>query len=81
MGLSNLSLACGADHAAAFERLGWTLDKKRRGRGSHFLLTKTGMHATLSIPDHHEVKRTIIAAQIKLAGVSEERYLQAFYKK
>jgi len=36
------------------------------------------MRATLSIPDHHEVKRTIIAELIKLAKVSEEKYLRAF---
>ncbi|HUJ07638.1 MAG TPA: type II toxin-antitoxin system HicA family toxin [Streptosporangiaceae bacterium] len=81
MGLSSLPLASGSEHAKAFERLGWDLDTKRRGRGKHFLLTKPGMRPTLSIPDHHEVKRTIIAAQIKLAGISEEDYLKAFYGK
>ena len=80
MGLSNLPLASGEQHAAAFERLGWTRDHKRRGRGKHILLTKTGMRATLSIPDHHEVKRTIIAALITLAGTTEEKYLQNFRK-
>lgn len=81
MGQSNLPLASGAAHARAFERLEWVLDHKRRGRGKHFLLTKPGMRPTLSIPDHHQVKRTIIAAQIKLAGVTEEKYLKAFYDK
>jgi hypothetical protein len=81
MGQSNLPLACGRDHARAFERLEWVLDPKRRGRGKHFLLTKPGMRPTLSIPDHNEVKRTIIAALIKLAEVSEEDYLRAFYGK
>lgn len=33
---------------------------------------------TLSIPDHREVKRTIIAGLIKVAGTSEEVYLRAF---
>jgi hypothetical protein len=78
MGLSNLPLASGSEHAKAFQRLGWTLDRKRRGRGKHLLLTKDSERATLSIPDHHEVKRTIIAALIALAGVTEENYLRAF---
>jgi hypothetical protein len=78
MGQANLPLACGQDHVRAFQRLDWVLDSKRRGRGKHFLLTKPGMRATLSIPDHHQVKRTIIASLIKLAGVSEEDYLKAF---
>jgi hypothetical protein len=79
MGQSNLPVACGRDHARAFQRLEWVLDTKRRGRGTHFLLTKPGLRPTLSIPDHHEVKRTIIASLIKLAGVSEEEYLRAFH--
>jgi predicted RNA binding protein YcfA (HicA-like mRNA interferase family) len=78
MGHSNLPLANGHTHAKAFERLGWTLDKKRRGRGKHLRLTKPGNRATLSIPDHREVKRTIIAELIKLTGESEEKYLRAF---
>ena len=81
MGQSNLPLASGDAHASAFERLGWIRDHKRRGRGKHLLLTKPGMRATLSIPDDREVKRTIIAAQIKLACVTEEQYLKAFYGK
>lgn len=77
MGQSNLPLANGDAHANAFVNLGWTL-QRRRGRGKHLLLTKRGIRATLSIPDHREVKRTIIAEMIKLAGVSEDEYLRAF---
>jgi hypothetical protein len=78
MGQSSLPLASGEAHARAFERLGWMRDRKRRGRGKHFLLTKPGMRPTLSIPDHPEVKRTIIANLIRLAVISEEDYLKAF---
>lgn len=81
MGLSNLPLASGAEHVKAFQRLEWVLDTKRRGRGTHFLLTKPGMRPTLSIPNHHQVKRAIIATQIKLAGITEEKYLTAFHGK
>lgn len=78
MGLANLPLASGKAHAQAFVRLGWTLDPKRRGRGTHLRLTKKGMRATLTVPDHKEVKRAIIASLIKLAIETEERYLRAF---
>jgi hypothetical protein len=78
MGLSNLPLASGEKHAAAFERLGWIRDRKRRGRDKHILLTKPGMRPTLSIPDEREVKRTIIQAMIRLACITERDYLQAF---
>jgi len=79
MGLVNLPLASGKDHARAFKKLGWVLDPKRRGRGKHLLLTKAGMRHTLSIPDEREVKRTIIAAMIKLACITEDDYLRAFH--
>ena len=78
MGQSNLPLASGADHVKAFAVFGWTWDGKRRGRGSHFILTKPGMRPTLSIPDHREVKRTLIAAQIALACIAEADYVSAF---
>jgi hypothetical protein len=80
MGLSDLPLASGEKHAACFERLGWTRDWKRRGRGSHIRLTKQGVRATLSIPDHREVKRTIIAKLISLAGITQEKYVEEFHK-
>lgn len=80
MGLSNLPLASGEKHAATFERFGWVRDYKRRGRGVHILLTKQGVRATLSIPNEREVKRTIIAAQIALAGITEADYLAKFRK-
>lgn len=80
MGLSDLPLANAERHAACFERLGWARDTKRRGRGVHILLTKEGERATLSIPIQREVKRTIIAKLISLAGISQEKYLEEFYK-
>jgi HicA toxin of bacterial toxin-antitoxin, len=81
MGLSALPLASGERHAAAFERCGWTRDTKRRGRGTHILLTKSGVRAVLSIPPDREVKRTLLAGLIQTAGLTEEQYLDCFDKK
>lgn len=78
MGLSDLPLANAEKHAACFERLGWTRDQKRRGRGSHILLTKKGIRATLSIPDHKEVKRTTLAGLIRAAGITQQKYIEEF---
>lgn len=39
---------------------------------------KTGKIATLSIPDHSEVKRVVIAKLLAAADISEETYLKAF---
>jgi predicted RNA binding protein YcfA (HicA-like mRNA interferase family) len=80
VGQSDLPLASGSKHVACFERLGWTLDLKRRGRGSHFLLTKEGMRVTLSVPNHHEVKRALLAKLLSAAGISEETYIEHFKK-
>jgi len=80
MGLSDLPLASAERHAACFERLGWTRDTKRRGRGVHILLTKKGERATLSIPIQREVKRTIIAGLIRAAGITQEKYIEKFYE-
>lgn len=75
MGQKNLPLAAGMDHAAAFERCGWTCRRK----GNHLILTKQGHPATLSIPNHREVKRALVQAQMKRAGLTEAEYLAAFY--
>ena len=75
MGLRDLPLANGQQHARAFERCGWV---RVRQSGSHMILTKPGHRAALSIPDHAQVKRTLIARLIKVAGLTEEEYLAAF---
>lgn len=77
MGHSDLPLASGERHAKAFERCGW-IRLARRGRGSHILLSRPGVPVTLSIPDHREVKRAVIAKLLKAAGVDEREYLDAF---
>lgn len=33
---------------------------------------------TLSIPDHREVKRAVIAKLLKAAGIGEQEYVDAF---
>jgi hypothetical protein len=78
MGLKNLPLASGHAHAAAFVRCGWTI--ARRGK-NHIILTREGFEATLSIPDHGEVKRALIQAQIRRAKLTEEEYLKCFNAK
>jgi hypothetical protein len=80
MGLSDLPLANAEQHAACFERLGWTRDRKRRGRGVHILLTKEGVPATLSISIQREVKRPLLAGLIRAAGITQEEYIAEFRK-
>jgi predicted RNA binding protein YcfA (HicA-like mRNA interferase family) len=50
----------------------------RRGRGTHFLLKKPGVRWTISIPAHKEVKRQLLSAQIRNAGLTDEQYVEYF---
>jgi len=74
VGQQNLPLASGEDHACAFEACGWV----RRKTGNHIVLTKPGHAATLSVPNHKQVKRGLLQKQMKLAELSEHEYLTAF---
>lgn len=78
MGNADLPVGSGSDHVRAFERLGWVL-QNRRGNGKHLLLKKSGVRFMLSIPDHREVKRALLAKQIQSAGVTIEEYVAAFH--
>lgn len=57
---------------AAFERLGWTVVRRR---GSHIILTKAGNPATLSVPDHQHVARGTLRILIARAGLTVEEFL------
>ena len=78
MGAKDLPVARGAKHAEAFVRAGWTI--ARRTPGSHIILTKPGMAATLSIPDHagKTLSRVLLQGQIRRAGLSQDEYLDFF---
>lgn len=82
MGQKDLPLASGEEHCRAFERAGWVLSRKtkgRRGKNPHFILEKEGVEATLSIPRHDEVKRRLLQRQIQLAGLTERDYCDLFH--
>jgi len=70
--LSNIS---GKEAAKAFEKAGWEM----RGQvGSHLVLTKPGVRANLSIPQHPELARGTLRGLIKAAGITVEEFLQLF---
>jgi predicted RNA binding protein YcfA (HicA-like mRNA interferase family) len=51
--MARLPVISGRKAVRAFERAGWRVSRRE---GSHVILTKTGMLATLSVPDHREVR-------------------------
>jgi len=73
-------LASGERHARAFERCGWERVRETSGTNPHIILEKPGVRATLSIPNHkgRDVKRALLQRQIKLAGLTEQQYLDCF---
>ena len=78
MGQKDLPLESGAKHVKAFERAGWTC-AKGLAKDAHFVLSKAGHPHKLSIPKHKQVKRGLLAKQVKLAGLTEREYLDCFH--
>ena len=56
-----------------FQKLGWEVARKR-GRGSHIILTKRGHIATLSVPNHPQVARGTLRSLIAKAGLTVEEF-------
>ena len=62
-----LPIVSGKEAVHAFNRAGWEISQRE---GSHIILTKTGMIATLSVPDHKEIKRGTLRSLIRKAGLT-----------
>lgn len=71
MGLKILPLDSGRRHVRVLESFGWVL---RRG-GSHLVLTNPNVpRVVISIPNHDEVDRRLLKAEIRKAGLTDEEY-------
>lgn len=73
--MSSLPVLSGEEVVAIFVKLGW--DVARRGKGSHIILIRIGSVATLSVPDHREVKRGTLRTLIRRAGLTVEDFVAA----
>ena len=72
MGLKSLPLDSGQRHVRVFESFGWIL---RRSVRNHLVLTHpTVPNVVISIPDHREVDRRLLKAEIRKAGLTDEEY-------
>lgn len=68
--LANIS---GKDAAKAFQKAGWQI----RGQvGSHLVLTKPGIRANLTVPQHPEVAKGTLRNLIKIAGLTVDQFLE-----
>lgn len=75
MGMKNLPLDCAQTVVKVFEQFGWV---PHRGN-NHYVLTHIHKrHINLSIPDHKEIDRALLRAQIKKAGITEDQFVTVY---
>ncbi len=55
------------------ESAGWTL---HRVSGDHFVFKKPLVMHTLSIPDHRDLKESVVRVLVKDMGISPEEFLR-----
>ena len=70
--MGKLANIIGKDAAKAFQKAGWEI----RGQvGSHLVLTKAGVRANLTVPQHAELATGMLRALIRTAGLSVDEFL------
>ncbi len=67
--LSNIS---GQEAIKAFERAGW---ERKYQTGSHIILSKPGVRANLSIPNHKELRPGTLRSLLRSAELTVEEFL------
>ncbi len=71
--MARLPAASGRQAVTAFQRAGFQV---RRQRGSHIIMVKAGIPATLSVPDHRKLKPGTLRALIRKAGLTVEEFAE-----
>jgi len=64
----------GREVAKTLESLGWVFDRQN---GSHIVLVKAGERASLSVPDHREVRKGTLRSLIRAANLTIDEFLAA----
>jgi predicted RNA binding protein YcfA (HicA-like mRNA interferase family) len=76
MGLSDLPLDKGRAHVKVFESFGWV---QRRCDKNHLVMTHpTVPNVVISIPDHREVARGLLLAELRKAGIDSAEYRKRY---
>jgi len=71
---SKLPIVSGREAVRAFERAGF-VQLPGRGKGSHMAVWRENPPALLTIPDHRELKRGLLRALIRKAGMSVDDFV------
>lgn len=72
-----LPLLSGTEVVKTLRKLGWDRPPSRPGKGDHIILVKPGHRATLSIPNHKQVKRALLRGVLNDAGIAVEEFVEA----
>ena len=71
--MSKLANISGKTAVKAFQKAGWQV----RGQvGSHMVLTKLGIRANLTVPQHSELAPGTLRSLIKTAGLDLDEFLK-----
>lgn len=70
--LGKLANISGKEAAKAFQKAGWNA---RSQVGSHLVLTKPGVRANLTVPQHSELAPGTLRGLIKTAGLAVDEFL------
>lgn len=70
--MPKLPVISGMKTVKAFQKAGWMV---KRQTGSHIIMEKAGYIATLSVPNHNEIKRGTLRNLIKDAELTIEEFL------
>ena len=70
--MGKLADISGKEAVKAFQKAGWAV----RGQvGSHVVMTKTGVRANLTVPQHSELAPGTLRSLIRTAGLSVDEFL------
>jgi predicted RNA binding protein YcfA (HicA-like mRNA interferase family) len=70
--LGKLANISGKNAAKAFQKVGWEV---RNQVGSHLVLTKPGVRANLTVPQHSELAQGTLRKLIKVAELEVDEFL------
>jgi predicted RNA binding protein YcfA (HicA-like mRNA interferase family) len=71
--VAGLPAVSGERAVRAFVKAGWTIDRQR---GSHVILIKLGMTASLSVPQHRELSPGTLRALIRAASMTVAQFVE-----
>ena len=71
--MARLPAVSGREARRAFEKAGWVFDRQR---GSHMILSRSGVPVNLSVPDHRVLDRGLLRGLIRDAGMTPEEFVR-----